>query len=854
MDPAPNPGRRSVWESWIGSAVRPLGHLFAFYPLLLSVPVVLLLFLWGWLMTEYDAFHQLWSEDPVTGVLAGAVAATVFGEVVLAVYLLDRGRIKPAVETSPATDGGLRPVPRWGYWAAWGLLLLVAVVPPLIWQADEFQTRVGDARVAGMARVWFPAGVFGMAAVYGLLRWLFPSWYARPERFGLGVVVVLGTGYVAMTIAHAVSPGLYVPWVPAAVSLLLSLGFGLGVLALFAWLAGRTPWLYPGLIALVAVPVLIPSCQTEYRLPHMDITGKDGASYYDEPARLVNYDALRKVPAADAGLVPDAEARDNWQRRMTARYGAPQPVVLVMVSGGASASAIYTADVLFTLEEEFPGFADRVRVVSGASGGMLGAAYFVTQLRPGGLIADARATPEYRRYAEVVVAVQDGKGDPAAVAAAEGPYRKVMAEKREAFFAGLEADFLGPLTQKWVHQDMPFAPRMWGTTNDRGRALELAWSRHLNGALDVPFRQLQPDERAGSLPSLVFTPMMIEDGRQVIISNLDLDYMVDPARDSDDAPMSLMGVEFFRLFPKANDFRLSTAVRMNASFPFFSPSAALPTDPVRHVVDAGYYDNYGAMVALNWLGRNLDWLTGTGGAAGGRPPEVILLRLRSFGYQLASRQVVTTGEVERYGRTAGREATDGLDPDDPAERPEWVKKATDHWKGNPPARPVRTQGGVATVTGPLVGLFSSWRANMVYRADERLAAALQRLKGSATVSDYLLECQANPSLNWVLTTDDRAAIHADVRQNLRLAALATNLGRGRSAGPADAADQGLIRQAGVRPGSPRLPTWLGGSPADRVTERRPEYQAAPGEFKRTMRDQAGAAAKLGGLKVAPPPK
>jgi hypothetical protein len=142
----------------------------------------------------------------------------------------------------------------------------------------------------------------------------------------------------------------------------------------------------------------------------------------------------------------------------------------------------------------------------------------------------------------------------------------------------------------------------------------------------------------------VFTPMMIEDGRQLIISNLNLDYMVESGRDEgeknaskllpilgpllripvpvpckncDYEPLSLMGVEFFKLFPHADEFKLSTAVRMNASFPFLSPAAALPTDPVRHVVDAGYYDNYGMMVATKWFqsDRNRDFLTQTFGLA-----------------------------------------------------------------------------------------------------------------------------------------------------------------------------------------------------------------------------------------------
>ena len=67
--------------------------------------------------------------------------------------------------------------------------------------------------------------------------------------------------------------------------------------------------------------------------------------------------------------------------------------------------------MLFTLEEKFPGFSDRIRLVSGASGGMLGAAYFVTQLRHGGLIAEARKDPEYRDYLDAVRAYTNSRAE-----------------------------------------------------------------------------------------------------------------------------------------------------------------------------------------------------------------------------------------------------------------------------------------------------------------------------------------------------------------------------------------------------------------------------------------------------------
>jgi hypothetical protein len=46
-----------------------------------------------------------------------------------------------------------------------------------------------------------------------------------------------------------------------------------------------------------------------------------------------------------------------------------------------------------------------------------------------------------------------------------------------------------------------------------------------------------------------------------------------------DGPISLTGLEYYRLFPGGRDLLLSTAVRMSASFPYVSPAVNLPLPP-----------------------------------------------------------------------------------------------------------------------------------------------------------------------------------------------------------------------------------------------------------------------------------
>ena len=269
--------------------------------------------------------------------------------------------------------------------------------------------------------------------------------------------------------------------------------------------------------------------------------------------------------------------------------GPKKPLVLVCVSGGGSRSAAWTVRILTELEAQLqaktPGvpLPYHIRLITGASGGLVGAAHYVASLEaPDGERLPASRTPQLRERLNIAI----------------------------------RGDFLTPVVHTLLTRDLPglFVPR-WSpyfSRYDRGAALEYALTQTMPH-LDCSFRSLREGERAGWRPSLVFSPMMIEDGRQLLISNLDLQSVVHnrgafEAQQQRREVISHEGVEFFRLFPNAAEFRLATAARMNASFPYVFPAVPLPTDPRRRVVDAGYYDNYGVSLAASWLFNNSAWI------------------------------------------------------------------------------------------------------------------------------------------------------------------------------------------------------------------------------------------------------
>src|SRR5438094_7987477 len=100
--------------------------------------------------------------------------------------------------------------------------------------------------------------------------------------------------------------------------------------------------------------------------------------------------------------------------------------------------------------------------------------------------------------------------------------------------------------------------------------------------------------------------MLVEDGRRLLISNVDmraaaqnLVHWIEEPRALDLASTS--AYHLADVVPGALDrLPVRTAARLSASFPYVSPAAVLPTRPRRRVVDAGDSDSYGLSLACGW--------------------------------------------------------------------------------------------------------------------------------------------------------------------------------------------------------------------------------------------------------------
>jgi hypothetical protein len=459
----------------------------------------------------------------------------------------------------------------------------------------------------------------------------------------------------------------------------------------------------PGLEAWYASPAK-PARNVEEGDAPEAVTSSEGSLRPRRPERVklneVTLPSAKTPPAVDRPQPFGHEPiLDAWRARFP--DDGPKPKLAVLcVSGGALRSGLWSAVVLEALREKLGSrgvdFDAHVRLITGASGGMLGTAAYVAQMHH--RLLGVSGSP-YRARTLVDVLTRDGSG-----------------KARESLSAVARRIALYDLISI-------FDPRR--QHDDRGRTLEETWSEFLPQS----FGELQPYEEAGTLPSLVFAPMFVEDGRRLLISNLDFDFLTktrgpilvdDLSKEKYGDYFSQEALELKVLFPDPfPNFLVRTAVRLNASFPYVSPAVSLPTEPPRRPVDAGYYDNFGVNIAVRWVEKHRPWLeTNTGGVA--------IIQIRDH-----------LGQKDRF------EFTDDVGF--------WA------WLNR----------GVSFLTAPLAGAYKARSATTSFRNDEQLALLTSSVPSPFFFTTVIFEFQndGEVALNWQLSEEEITQLGNGIKGN-----------------------------------------------------------------------------------------
>ncbi|MFL5329063.1 MAG: patatin-like phospholipase family protein [Gemmataceae bacterium] len=566
-------------------------------PLVGAIAVVVALVFVPDLHKAFGIRYLLWHEDIFKQAGVGFAMGVVVVQVLLAGYLLETlntpheerltfGRLGPALSYAVGLIGAvaftlfplspvLAPYHEGAHHGIWlGLGFLVAVGTYLFGLAILQTSKAADGWIARLGHSLFE-GLWSVS----LLR--VPK--AHPLDMAVHGVAVLAQIFAILVYAALGFErlGFYSP----LVGVFALLGILVAVYGFLQYFLARVqPALALGLLGFVYLGGISPY---QLRYPELD-------RLYATPVPLKDYDPAVRVP-----LLPPEAIDFCGETRGRHLAHQKRPLVVVCVSGGGIRAAAWSTAVLHHLEMAFAkeqiDFPCHIRVFTGASGGMVGASYYVANL------PNPPLSPLVRSVRQL-----------------------------DEQYAAITTDCLSPIVHAMTYQDVRSTFSPFGRPRDRGQALEATWTANLQGALDQPMNRLAEGEKDGWRPSLIFSPMLVEDGRRLLISNLDLrgvasnDGSILQEKRDEQTDLSLLlqkdlnrfsreSFEFFRLFPQPwirHSFRLATAARMSASFPYVSPAPTLPTTPRRRVVDAGYYDNDGVSLAASWLfsGSNRDWL------------------------------------------------------------------------------------------------------------------------------------------------------------------------------------------------------------------------------------------------------
>lgn len=714
---------------------------------------------WGIVGRGFGVDELIWSESPVDQLANGVALGLLLGIILFLRYVLDPGRDRFQFRASLLTSNeeSIRKLGQFLF-IFWIPSLLILSVPVLFSERSVTPWPL----IGGQAiSVLLVAGIVFISSRLGIRACLQNSWCFRiqpaiknksipEEEQPLHALALLFA--ILFLVALIVIYGLHFAGVilPAIVILCVILGLFNGIYGYIAFQFRGLQIIFLAGIVLLAVFANSDWANSKqaYKLQFPNM-----GDYYKKPVEL--FQTVDEVEKTEVDryfkLLKDQEENPEsapkllntktilekrklaWQKE----HGddSKPPLVIIATTGGGIRAAVWTALVLECLEMKVDGFRDRIQLFTGASGGMVGAGLYVTDFERG-KIAKQFYDPNsgYSLYS-----------------------------------TALAMDSLTPTVQTMLLSDLP---SVWypGTVSwDRGKALEEAWHHNLStyfkertgkeqtSPLQASFEKLKKAEAEGKIPSLIYSPMMIEDGRRLLISNLDLLDLTwtwgdalgfAPFKDHErvkqyalkkgmpDKPLrSTNAMEFFRLFPKATNFQVATAARMNASFPIVSPAVSLPTNPPRRVVDAGYYDNTGVSVAMSWLHRyRKEIIEHTSGVA--------LIQIRAY----------------RNGKMRRRiQAEDKKKKDNDGSFLQWL-------------------------LSPGEGVLTARNSTAFQRNDERIAMLQEHFnpaKMSTGEHPFFttthIECQADANLSWILSEGDKKNIVSELYLDTRTQKLPKHL-------------------------------------------------------------------------------
>jgi hypothetical protein len=310
-----------------------------------------------------------------------------------------------------------------------------------------------------------------------------------------------------------------------------------------------------------------------------------GLNYTVKPAeysnaRLIKMDNDRE--AFNEDFLKTKAILEKWKLKNSdpSNPSKKPKLVFVNTSGGGLRSALWTFYSLQYADSVSNGkLLSHIQLISGSSGGMIGAAY----------------------VRELYLQKQ---------------LHKIESYYDKKYLTSISNDVLNPIafkvaTTEWLFPLQSFLLDGTYYPKDRAYAFENRLEENTDNAFNKRLADYQLPEANSKIPMMVFTPCIVNDGRKMVISPQGVSYLTQNIPTSKISYNKLFdAIEFSRFFEQQNAQQVlfSSVLRMSATFPYISPIVSLPSEPRIEIMDAGLRDNYGLETTLHFIKTFNDWI------------------------------------------------------------------------------------------------------------------------------------------------------------------------------------------------------------------------------------------------------
>lgn len=310
-----------------------------------------------------------------------------------------------------------------------------------------------------------------------------------------------------------------------------------------------------------------------------------GLNYHTVRAAY-NFDNFKAIDKNYDNLTADINATLNvlnkWKVKNTDPYQPNKKprLVLINVSGGGIRSSLWTLYTLQVTDSLLQGkLINQTQLITGSSGGMVGAAYF-RELR--------------------LLKLKN----------------KIASCHDKMYCNNMSKDILNPIaftiaTSEWLFPLKSFTVDNHKYSFDRGSAFEQKLDENTEGVFNKRLVAYKKPENESYIPMMVFAPSIVNDGRKLLISPLGISYLTQNAKTEKTRFNKLFdAIEYSRFFQRqsAEQTKFTSVLRMSATFPYISPVVSLPSEPRIEIMDAGLRDNYGLETSLRFIKTFNDWI------------------------------------------------------------------------------------------------------------------------------------------------------------------------------------------------------------------------------------------------------